>query len=43
MKGQFRQDDFLWAVVTVLEGLVGIAAVLGLAWVVVKYGESLWW
>ncbi len=43
MKGQFRQEDFIWAVVTVLECVIGVALVLGLTWLVVKYGESLWW
>ena len=43
MKGQWRQDDFFWAVLVVVEGLIGVALVLGLTWLVMNYGESIRW
>ena len=42
MKGQWRQNDFFWAVLVVGEGLIGVGLVLGLTWLVVNYGKSLW-
>ena len=40
MKGQWRQDDFLWAVLVVGEGLIGVGLVLGLTWLVMEYSKG---